>query len=229
MIATARCSDPSPPVRAATPLAAEGAGKGAGLVEVVEAQLERDPLSFRPHPDLVAERLLELVAGLLERRLDLGIEPRLASSSTLAGQPAEPCPRSRGPTIPPSSRRGRGGGGRRCRSAPRIARPWPSLSSPASSIASASSGSSSRRIRLEIAGRLRPTRRARSSLESFRSVIRASQARASSTGFRSSRTMFSISAACSRSASAWSRTTAGTFARPACWAARQRRSPATSS
>ena len=28
---------------------------------------------------------------------------------------------------------------------------------------------------------------------------------------------------------AWSRTTAGTFSSPACWAARQRRSPATSS
>ena len=39
----------------------------------------------------------------------------------------------------------------------------------------------------------------------------AAQARASSTGLRSSRTMFSISATCSRSACSESRTTAGTF------------------
>ena len=51
----------------------------------------------------------------------------------------------------------------------RIARPWPSLSSPRSSRASAGSGRSSRRIRLEIAARLRPTRRASSSLEIPRS------------------------------------------------------------
>ena len=103
--------------------------------------------------------------------------------------------------APPAPRRGRGGGGRRCRWAPSRARPWPSLSSPDSSSSSVSSGSSSRRIRLETAGRLRPTRRASSSLERPSSSTRAAQARASSTGLRSSRTMFSISAACSRSAS----------------------------
>ena len=41
----------------------------------------------------------------------------------------------------------------------RIARPWPSLSSPRASRSSASSGRSSSRIRFEIAGRVRPRRR----------------------------------------------------------------------
>ena len=50
---------------------------------------------------------------------------------------------------------------------------------------------SSRRIRFEIATRLRPTRRPTSSLVSPRSSTSIAQARASSTGFRSSRAMFS--------------------------------------
>ena len=41
----------------------------------------------------------------------------------------------------------------------RIARPWPSLSSPSASSSSTSSGRSSSRIRFEIAGRVRPRRR----------------------------------------------------------------------
>ena len=81
----------------------------------------------------------------------------------------------------------------------RIARPWPSLSSPEASSSSTSSGRSSRRMRLEIAERLRPRRRASSSFESPRSSTSAAHARASSTGLRSSRATFSISAVCSRS------------------------------
>ena len=84
--------------------------------------------------------------------------------------------------------------------APRMVRPWAFGELALSSISSASSGSSSRRIRLRDApgGCGRPG--GRGPLWSGpRSSTRAEQAFASSTGFRSSRTMFSISAACSRS------------------------------
>ena len=84
-------------------------------------------------------------------------------------------------------------------------------------------------MRFEIAERLRPSRRASSSFESPRSSTSAAHARASSTGLRSSRATFSISAVCSRSASASSRTIAGTVCTPASRAARHRRSPAISS
>ena len=79
------------------------------------------------------------------------------------------------------------------------------------------------------ATRLRPTRRPTDSRVSPSSSTSAAQARASSTGLRSSRAMFSISAASSASASSRSRTSAGIVSRPAICAARQRRSPATSS
>ena len=57
----------------------------------------------------------------------------------------------------------------------------------------------------------------------------AAQARASSTGLRSSRAMFSITASSSEAASSCWRTTAGIVSSSAICAARQRRSPATSS
>ena len=111
----------------------------------------------------------------------------------------------------------------------RIARPWPSLRSPLSSSSRAASGRSRMRTRLEIATRLRPSRRPSSSLVRPRSSTSAAQARASSTGFRSSRATFSISAVCIRVASSSSRMRAGTTSTPASRAARQRRSPAISS
>ena len=111
----------------------------------------------------------------------------------------------------------------------RIARPCPSLSAPSESSSSTSSGRSRSRIRFEIAGRVRPRRPASSSFESPSSSTSVAQARASSTGFRSSRATFSISAVCIRCAASSSRTIAGTVSSPASRAARQRRSPAISS
>ena len=102
--------------------------------------------------------------------------------------------------------------------------PVASVSSPSERRSRTSSGRSSSRIRFEIAGRARPERRASSSLERPRSSTSAAQARASSTGFRSSRTTFSISAVCRRCGSSSSRSSAGTVSRPASRAARQRRS-----
>ena len=123
-------------------------------------------------------------------------------------------PRGRGARSRAPTRRRRG---RRARARRRVAwslqsssaRPWPSLSSPLSISSSASSGSSSRRIRFEIATRLRPTRRPTSSLVSPRSSTSIAHARASSTALRSSRAMFSASARSSRSQSSASRTIAG--------------------
>ena len=79
------------------------------------------------------------------------------------------------------------------------------------------------------ATRLRPTRRPTSSRVRPSSSTSAAHARASSIGLRSSRAMFSTSAASSACASSRSRTIAGMLFKPAICAARQRRSPATSS
>ena len=144
--------------------AAQLAGQGVGLVDVVEAELDDDPVALRPH-----RRPRGRAPPRARRRRRRAPPPRRdrpapASAWLLAGQPAEPCSRSRGPTSPPRT----ASRARRRRTslplAPSRARPWPSLSSPDSSSSSVSSGSSSRRIRLETAGRLRPTRRASSSL-----------------------------------------------------------------
>ena len=86
-----------------------------------------------------------------------------------------------------------------------------------------------RRLARETATRLRPTRRPTSSRVSPSSSTRAAQARASSTGLRSSRAMFSINATSSASESSRARTSAGISPSPASCAARQRRSPAISS
>ena len=74
-----------------------------------------------------------------------------------------------------------------------------------------------------------PTRSASSSCLSPSSSSSARNASASSIGLRSSRWMFSISASRRMSASSESRSTTGTVASPACFAARSRRSPAISS
>ena len=127
------------------------------LVEVVEVELGAEPLARGAHPDPVAERLLERLLGAQQRRLLVGVrdDPRASASPRRAW----PGARSRAPT---SRRRPRRGRARRRTSLPfaiRIARPWPSLSSPSASSSSTSSGRSSRRIRFEIAGRVRPRRR----------------------------------------------------------------------
>ncbi len=77
--------------------------------------------------------------------------------------------------------------------------------------------------------RLRPTRRATFSCVRPNSLTSVVQARASSTGFRFSRAMFSISPTSSAARSSYGDTNAGTMSKPAILAARQRRSPATSS
>ena len=124
---------------------------------------------------------------------------------------------------------GRGGGDRRGPGAVRSARPWPSVRRPETSMSITSSGRSRRRRRFETATRERPTRLPTSSRVRPNSSTSSEQARASSTGFRSSRAMFSITAISRHSRSSWVATTAGTSSRPASWAARQRRSPAISS
>ena len=155
---------------------AQAAGQRVGFVEVVETELDGDAVALGADGDLLAQRGLERVAGGLQRRGLLAGRPALASALPLAGQPAEPCSRSRAPT----SRRATASRASRRRTslprAPSRARPWPSLSSPPSSSSRVSSGSSSRRIRLETAGRLRPTRRASSSLLRPRSSTSAAQA-----------------------------------------------------
>ena len=92
----------------------------------------------------------------------------------------------------------------------RIARPWPSLSSPCGEQVEHLVG------QVEEADQVRDRRAAAAEpprqlllAESPRSSTSAAQARASSTGLRSSRAMFSISAVCRRSASSSSRTIAG--------------------
>ena len=109
------------------------------------------------------------------------------------------------------------------------ARACPISMSPASSRARTSSLRSSSRSRFETAGRDRPTASATSRWVIENSSMRRATPRASSSGVRSSRWMFSMIAMLSAASSATSRTTAGTVSSPAAWAARQRRSPATSS
>jgi glutamate-1-semialdehyde 2,1-aminomutase len=82
---------------------------------------------------------------------------------------------------------------------------------------------------LVTAARDRPTASAASWWVSSNSTISRCRAVASSSGLRSSRWMFSISAMAMAARSGTSRTTAGTSLNPASWAARQRRSPAISS
>ena len=116
----------------------------------------RMPVLRGADPDPVAERLLERLLGAQQRRLLVRMRDDLRPSRRLG--PPSRAARSRAPTSRRRPRRGRAGGGRRCPSRCRIARPWPSLSSPSESSSSTSSGRSSRRIRFEIAGRVRPRR-----------------------------------------------------------------------
>src|SRR5919197_3966134 len=109
------------------------------------------------------------------------------------------------------------------------ARACPSLSSPRSTSASTSSGSSSSRRRFETVGFALPTRSDRSPSESPNSSISNAYARASSTAESCSRATFSTRLRTSESRSSASRTSAGSVGTPASRAARQRRSPAISS
>ena len=89
-----------------------------------------------------------------------------------------------------------------------------------------SRGSCNRRIVFAMCDRDTPTRSARSSCFRPRSSSSWRKASASSIGPRSCRWMFSMSASRRRSASSVSRSTTGTVASPATFAARKRRSPA---
>jgi len=80
---------------------------------------------------------------------------------------------------------------------------------------------------LDTAARERPTASAAWPWVRENSLISRCSDCASSSGLRSSRWIFSISAMAMTVRSSSSRTTTGTWARPASWAARQRRSPAT--
>jgi len=91
------------------------------------------------------------------------------------------------------------------------------------------SGRWSNRSALATAGRLRPTRTATWCCVSPNSSIKRWKAEASSSGLRSSRWTFSTMACSRLSRSPTSRTSAGMADNPARRAARQRRSPATSS
>ena len=88
-------------------------------------------------------------------------------------------------------------------------------------------GSRSSRIMLLITGRDRPIRDASSSWVTSNSSSSCWYAAASSNGFSCARWMFSRRASRNRLSSEVSRTMAGMVVRPACWAARQRRSPIT--
>ncbi len=87
----------------------------------------------------------------------------------------------------------------------------------------------SSRIVLLICGRERPIRSASSSWVQEKSSSSWEYAAASSSGLSCERCRFSSSASRSMSESSVSRTIAGIASRPASWAARQRRSPITSS
>src|SRR4030042_3181158 len=98
---------------------------------------------------------------------------------------------------------------------------------PRSSASSMGLGSLSRRRALATVGRLLPTRLATSSWVRSPCSMRFLYPAASSTGLRSSRCRFSIRAISVFSSSVKRRTRTGTSLKPACWAARKRRSPAT--
>src|SRR5262245_45183821 len=67
---------------------ADAAGQGAGLLEVVKADLDRDVAALWFHRHLVAESALQLVGGGTESCLFLGPEDSLSGSpfSWLASQ-----------------------------------------------------------------------------------------------------------------------------------------------
>ncbi|KAG1431903.1 hypothetical protein G6F57_022881 [Rhizopus arrhizus] len=106
------------------------------------------------------------------------------------------------------------------------ARAWPMSTSPASSIVCTGAAMFSRRSRLLVAERERPIACAACSCVRPNSSSRRRTPCASSSGFRSSRWMFSISAMTAAFSSATSRTSTGTSFTPASWAARKRRLPA---
>src|SRR5438128_349261 len=108
------------------------------------------------------------------------------------------------------------------------ARACPMLSSPETTARWMASGRRSNRRALATVERSLPTRAASSSCVSPCSSISRLYAPASSMGFRSSRWMFSMSAISKASLPVTSRTITGSSRSPAFWAARQRRSPATS-
>src|SRR4051794_11591039 len=72
----------------ASAAALEAPGQGERLVDVLEADLDRDLLPFaRPNLDLLAQRPLEAVGGVAHRGGLLGIEPGDAPTCLwLAGQ-----------------------------------------------------------------------------------------------------------------------------------------------
>src|SRR5690554_2853470 len=98
--------------------------------------------------------------------------------------------------------------------------------SPRSSMTLTSSASDISRNRLVMVTRDLPTASATCCWVSSNSCCRRCSARASSMGLRSSRWIFSISAMAIAASSGTSRITAGMRSSPACWEARQRRSPA---
>ncbi len=106
------------------------------------------------------------------------------------------------------------------------ARAAPISSWPACTSARISAGNSSSRSRLLTAARERPTASAAAAWVRSNSSIRRCSACASSSGLRSSRWMFSISAIATTVRSSTTRTTTGISLRPARCEARQRRSPA---
>ena len=141
----------------------------------------------------------EGLGDLRDRRLLVGMQRRArrAAGARAVAAAAPLASRARASSVadrPALGDRacGRAGGGRRGprRAAARGRGPRSGRRPRAAS--SASSGRSSRRSRFETATRLRPTRRPTSSRVSPSSSTRAAQARASSTGLRSSRAMFSI-------------------------------------
>mmetsp|Transcript_41613 Transcript_41613/g.97774 ORF Transcript_41613/g.97774 Transcript_41613/m.97774 type:complete len:208 (-) Transcript_41613:1874-2497(-) len=106
------------------------------------------------------------------------------------------------------------------------ARAWPMSRSPAISMACTGAARFSRRSRLLAALRDRPTVWAACSCVRPNSSVSRFRPWASSSGLRSSRWMFSISAIAAADSSGTSLTSTGTSRRPASLAARNRRSPA---
>ncbi len=112
---------------------------------------------------------------------------------------------------------------------PSSARAWPADSTPAATRRCTDTGSFNSRIVLVTTGRLRPSRSASSVCVTPNSASSCSYAAASSSGFSWTRWMFSSSASRSIASSPVLRTMAGSRCSPARSAARQRRSPITSS
>src|SRR5574343_1902012 len=106
------------------------------------------------------------------------------------------------------------------------ARAWPMSRSPAISMVCTGSARFKRRSRLLAALRERPTAWPAASCVRPNSRIRRCRPCASSSGLRSSRWMFSISAIAAAASLGTSRTSTGTLSRPASLLARKRRSPA---